>query len=143
MNLDKILSISGKPGLYELISRSKGGFIVKSLDTDKKTAVSMRQNISVLGEIAIFTYDDEIPLYKVFQKMAEKESNQAAIDHKSSSNELKSYFQEVLTEYDEDSVYVSNIKKVILWYNSLIEKGITEFEAEKVQEKEKEDDNAQ
>ena len=140
MNLDKVLSISGKPGLYELISRSKGGFIVKSMDTGKKTAVSMRHNINVLGEIAIYTYDDEIPLYKVFRNIAEKESNGKTIDPKSSSNELKSYFQEVLPEYDEERVYVSNIKKVLQWYNSLVDLGISEFEAEKAQEREEEEE---
>ena len=139
MNLDNVLSISGKPGLYELISKSKGGFIVKSLDTGKKTAVSMRQNINVLGEIAIYTYDDEIPLYKVLRNIAEKESNQKAIDPKSSSDELKSYFQEVLPEYDEDRVYVSNIKKILQWYNALIELNVTEFDAEKAQEREEEE----
>lgn len=139
MNLDKVLSISGKPGLYELISRSKGGFIVKSMDTGKKTAVSMRHNINVLGEIAIYTYDGEIPLYKVFRNIAEKESNGKTIDPKSSSNELKSYFQEVLPEYDEERVYVSNIKKILQWYNSLVDLGVTEFEAEKAQEREEED----
>lgn len=136
MNLDKVLSISGKPGLYELISKSKGGFIVKSIETGKKTAVSMRQNINVLGEIAIYTYDDEIPLYKVLRNIGEKESNKKAIDPKSSSDELKSYFQEVLPEYDEDRVYVSNIKKVLQWYNKLIELNVTQFDAEKAQERE-------
>ena len=139
MNLDKVLSISGKPGLYELISKSKGGFVVKSLDTGKKTAASMRQNINVLGEIAIYTYDDEIPLYKVLRSIAEKESNQKAIDPKSSSDELKSYFQEVLPEYDEERVYVSNIKKILQWYNALIELNVTEFDAEKAQEREEEE----
>ena len=139
MNLDKVLSISGKPGLYELISKSKGGFIVKSIETGKKTAVSMRQNINVLGEIAIYTYDDEIPLYKVLRKIGEKESNKKAIDPKSSSDELKSYFQEVLPEYDEDRVYVSNIKKVLQWYNKLIELNVTQFDAEKAQEREEEE----
>ncbi len=139
MNLDKVLSISGKPGLYELISRSKGGFIVKSMDSGKKTAVSMRHNINVLGEIAIYTYDDEIPLYKVFRNIAEKESNGKTIDPRSSSNELKSYFQEVLPEYDEERVYVSNIKKILQWYNSLVDLGISEFEAEKAQEREEEE----
>ena len=138
MNLDKVLSISGKPGLYELISRSKRGFIVKSMESGKKTAVSMRHNINVLGEIAIYTYDDEIPLYKVFNNIAEKESKGKTIDPKSTSNELKSYFQDVLPEYDEERVYVSNIKKVLQWYNSLIDLGISEFEAEKAQEREEE-----
>jgi len=136
MNLDKVLSISGKPGLYELISRSKGGFIVKSLNTGKKTAVSIRQNISMLGEIAIYTYEDETPLYKVFRNIAEKESNQKAIDPKSSSNDLKTYFQEVLPDYDDERVYVSNIKKVLQWYNTLIDLGVTEFVAEKAEERE-------
>ena len=140
MNLDEVLSISGKPGLFELISKSKGGFVVKSLETGKKTAVSMRHNINVLGEIAIYTYDDEIPLYKVLRNIAEKESNQKAIDSKSSSDELKSYFQEVLPDYDEDRVYVSNIKKILQWYNTLIDLNVTEFNAEKAQEREEEED---
>ena len=137
MNLDKVLSVSGKPGLYELISRSKGGFIVKSLDTGKKTAVSMRQNVNVLGEIAIYTYDEEVPLVNVLRNIAEKESHQKAIHPKSASKELKAYFQEILPDYDEDRVYVSDIKKILQWYNTLIDLGVTEFEAEKAEEKNK------
>ncbi|WP_417887221.1 DUF5606 domain-containing protein [Zunongwangia sp.] len=127
MKLDKILAISGKPGLYELSAQTRGGFIAKSILDGKKMAVNMRHNVSILSEIAIYTYTEEVPLGQVLQNIKEKEDGGEAISHKSSKNELESYFAEVLPEYDVDRVYISDIKKIIQWYNLLVKNGITDF----------------
>ena len=95
MGLDKILAISGKPGLYELTAQSRGGFIVKSIPEGKKMAVNIRHNVSLLSEIAIYTYTEEVPLAEIFEKMKEKENGGEAISHKSNKAELEKYFAEV------------------------------------------------
>ncbi|MCB7480840.1 DUF5606 domain-containing protein [Christiangramia sediminis] len=130
MGLDKILAISGKPGLYELTAQTRGGFVAKSMLDGKKIAVNMRHNVSILSEIAIYTYTEEIPLGEVFQKIKEKEDGGAAISHKSSKKELEDYFSEILPDYDEDRVYASDMKKIFQWYNILIENGFTDFSKE-------------
>lgn len=138
MKLDKILSISGKPGLFELKAQTRGGFIAESLLDGKKMPVSMQNNVSILSEIAIYTYTEEIPLREVMQKIYDKENGEKSIDHKSSKDQLTSYFEEVLPDYDQDRVYPSDIKKVIQWYNLLISKDITDFSDPKAEgEKEK------
>jgi hypothetical protein len=127
MKLDKVLSISGKPGLFELKAQTRGGFLAESFIDGKKIPVSMKNNVSILSEIAIYTYTEEIPLRLVFQKIFDKEEGKQSIDHKSSKKELTDYFSEILPEYDEERVYPSDIKKVLQWYNLLISKEITDF----------------
>ena len=127
MSLDKILSISGKPGLYELKAQTRGGFLAESLVDGKKISVSARHNVSLLSEIAIYTLSEEVPLRDVFTKIAEKENGGTAISHKSSKDELEEYFFNVMPDYDEDRVYASDIKKVVQWYNLLQKNGITNF----------------
>ncbi|RZT00354.1 DUF5606 domain-containing protein [Aquimarina brevivitae] len=127
MGLDKILAISGKPGLYELKTQTRTGFLAESLLDGKRLSVSLRHNVSVLSEIAIYTLSEEIPLREVFQKIFEKENGEKAISHKASKEELENYFSEVLPDYDEERVYASDIKKVIQWYNILQSKGLTDF----------------
>lgn len=128
MSLDKILSISGKPGLYELKAQTRSGFVAESLADGKKLSVSIQNNVSILSEIAIYTFTEEVPLREIFKRIQEKENGEKAISHKESKNKLESYFSEVLPDYDEDRVYVSDMKKVIQWYNILQAKGITDFE---------------
>ncbi|HSI70743.1 MAG TPA: DUF5606 domain-containing protein [Gillisia sp.] len=130
MGLEKILSISGKPGLYELTAQTRGGFVAKSITEGKKISVSVRHNVSLLSEIAVYTYTEEVPLGEVFQKIFEKEDGGEAIDHKASKKELEAYFAEVLPEYDVDRVYQSDIKKIIQWYNLLVSNGFTDFSKE-------------
>lgn len=127
MGLEKVLSISGKPGLYELTAQTRGGFVAKSITEGNKISVSVRHNVSLLSEIAVYTYTEEVPLGTVFQKMFEKEEGKQAIDHKASKKELESYFAEVLPDYDVERVYQSDIKKVIQWYNLLVSNGFTDF----------------
>lgn len=130
MSLDKILSITGKPGLYELKARTRAGFIAESLVDGKKQAVGAHNNVSMLSEIAVYTYTEEVPLREVFEKISKKANGAQTISHKASKNELEAFFTEVLPEYDEDRVYASDIKKIIQWYNLLINKGITDFSEE-------------
>jgi hypothetical protein len=127
MSLEKILSIAGKPGLYELLAQTRSGFLAKSLLDGRKVSVNGRQSVSLLSEIAIYTLSEEVPLGKVFEKIAEKEEGGPAIPHKSSTEELEAYFFEVLPDYDEDRVYISDIRKVIQWYNLLQRNGMTDF----------------
>lgn len=127
MKLDKVMSIAGKPGLYELKAQTRGGFVAESMLDGKKISVNLRHNVSLLSEIAIYTYTEEVPLREVFQKINEKENGGQAISHKESKAKLESYFREVLPDYDEDRVYSSDIKKILQWYNLLVSKGYTDF----------------
>ncbi len=128
MGLEKILSVAGKPGLYELITQTRSGFVAASLIDGKKISVGLKSNVSVLSEIAIYTLDEELPLREVFLKMQVKEkSGKTSISHKEDKIKLEEYFFEVLPNYDEDRVYASDIKKIINWYNILVDKGIADF----------------
>lgn len=120
MSLDKILSISGKPGLYKIVTQTRSGFVAESLLDNKRMTVNIHNNVSVLSEIAMYTLTEEVPLREVFKKVREKEDGkQTSISHKDSKDALEEYFFEVLPDYDEDRVYPSDIKKVIQWYNIL------------------------
>lgn len=123
MSLEKIIAISGKPGLYELISQTRGGFLVTALIDGKKQSISMQNNVSVLTEIAIYTYAEEVPLKNVLASIFEKEDGGQTISHKSSKKELEKFLREILPEYDEERVYPSDIKKIIQWYNLLQKHG--------------------
>ncbi len=136
MSLEKILSIAGKPGLYELKTQTRNGFLAESLVDGKKISVSGRHNVSLLSEIAIYTLTEEVPLGKVFSKISVKENGGPAINHKASKDELEEYFFGVLPDYDEDRVYASDIKKVVQWYNLLQKQGITAFMADDASEEE-------
>lgn len=133
MELDKIISVSGKPGLFNIVTQTRNGFLVESLLDGKKLSLNVKSNVSLLSEISIYTYSDEVSLASVFVAIAEKENKEKAISHKESKTALESYFREVLPEFDEDRVYASDIKKVIQWYNLLQEKGV-EFKLEEVKE---------
>lgn len=119
MSVEKVLAISGKPGLYELKIQTRSGFIAESLIDGKKLTVGLRSNVSLLSEISIYTETGELKLFEVFARIATKENNGPALDHKSTNNELLSYFGEVIPDFDRDRVYVSDIKKVLNWYNIL------------------------
>lgn len=138
MDLTKILSISGRPGLYKHVAQSRKGIVIESLADGSGSTAFPTEHVSSLQDIAIFTTGEDKPLYEVFQAIYRKEDGGLALSHKSSSNELKAYFEEVLPEYDQDRVYVSNIKRVLQWYNILQEKGLIDLESpedEKTEEK--------
>ena len=123
-----ILAISGKSGLYKLISRGKNNLIVEALDdTHRRMPAFATDRITSLADIAMFTETDDIPLMDVFENLkALEEGKKASVDpKKASSKELQDYFTKVLPEWDRDRVHVSDIKKLVSWYNILIEAGIT------------------
>ena len=120
MSLDKILSISGKPGLFQIVKQTRTGAVVESLIDNKRITVGAHSNISILSEIAIYTLAEEVPLREVLKKVKEKEGGKpTTISHKDSKDVLEEFFFEVLPDYDEDRVYPSDIKKVVQWYNLL------------------------
>ena len=127
--LKKIVSISGKPGLFKLISKGKNMLVLESLIDGKRSPALSRDKVISLGEIIIYTTDEDMPLGTVFMRIAEKEDKKpVAIDLKGDSNILRAYFAEVLPEYDEERVFASDIRKMLTWYNILVNGGITDFE---------------
>ncbi len=129
MNLDKILAISGKPGLYALKIQTRTGFVAESMLDGKKITVGLRSNVSLLSEISMYTNSEEKPLAEVMRNIAVKEDNGPALSHKEDNAKIVSYFKEILPDYDEDRVYVSDMKKVLNWYNQLQAKGLVSKEA--------------
>ncbi len=133
--LKGILSISGHSGLFKLVAESKNSIIVESLDTQKRMPVHSSAKVSALEDIAIYTYEGDTPLKDIFKAISDKEEGGAALTPKSSGKELKAYFSEVVPEYDDDRVYVSDIKKVLMWYNALQKKELLDFsEVEETEE---------
>lgn len=128
--LKGILAVSGQSGLYKLISQAKNSIIVESLIDGKRMPAYATSRISALEDISIFTEEGDVKLVDVFKSIYDKEEGGQAISHKSSGNELKSYFEGILPDYDRDRVYVSDIKKVYMWYNLLLDKNIFKFENE-------------
>ncbi|MGF7139004.1 DUF5606 family protein [Roseimarinus sediminis] len=128
--LKDILAISGQSGLYKVVSKGSKNLIVESLDNGRRFPAHSTNKIISLEDIAIFTQNGEVPLREVFKKIAEKEDFKAAIDPKSSGAVLKKYFETILPDYDQDRVYVSDIKKVLQWYNVLQQSDMLQFDDE-------------
>ncbi|WP_343330286.1 DUF5606 domain-containing protein [Polaribacter staleyi] len=124
MEFNKIIAVTGKPGLFQVISQSKNAVIAESLVEKKRVAINAAQNVSLLENIAIYTYEEDVPLLNIFTSMFEKTAGKEAMSHKESSNKLTAFFSEVLPGYDEERVYASNIKKVIQWFNILVKAGM-------------------
>lgn len=123
--LTKILSVSGKPGLYKLISTSKNLNIVESLLDGKRIPVYLTEKVVALSDVSIYTTEADMPLREVFQKIKEKENGEKTVlGSKSSNGEVFRYFEEILPNYDTEKVYASDIKKILNWYNILINSGI-------------------
>lgn len=124
MKIEEIITISGKPGLYQIISRSNNGLIAESLEDKKRFPVFASENVSAFSDISIYTSEDSVPLKDVFKKIHKKEKGGPAIDSNTDPNTLKAYMGEILPNYDKDSVYVSHIKKLVKWYNLLEKIGV-------------------
>lgn len=120
MVLKDIMAISGQPGLYRFIAQGKNAIIVEHLETKVRSSAFSSARVSSLEEISVFTTEEDMPLGKVLDKIFEKENGGPAIDYKSDPEKLKSWFEEVLPEYNKDKVYVSDIKKIAQWYNLLL-----------------------
>jgi predicted RNase H-like nuclease len=128
--LKGILAISGHSGLFKMVSNAKNALIVESLVDKKRMPAYATSKISALEDIAIFTYEGDVQLAEVFKNIKEKENGGKAVSHKASGNELKAYMEEVLPNYDQERVYVSDMKKVFQWYNLLQENNLLEEVAE-------------
>jgi hypothetical protein len=140
MKLKDILSISGKSGLYKYISQARNGIVVEAIEDGKRTTVPSSAKVSSLKDIAIFSEKDEIPLAEVFKKIYEKESGKETISHKSTPEVLKAYMESILPDYDKERVYVSDMKKLVMWFNILLSHNLlnpdeTDEEEEKDEEK--------
>ena len=129
--LKDLMAISGYGGLFKFVSQARNGVIVESIETGKRMNAFATMKVSALEDIAIYTEDKEIPLEEVFVSLHEYENGGEAISPKSDPDELKDYFSAVLPEYDRERVYVSDIKKVLTWYNLLLKYDLLNFEEEK------------
>lgn len=127
MELSEILAISGQPGLFKYVAQSQRGVIVESLLDGKRMNASATSRVSALTEISMFTEGDDIPLAEVFTRIYDHTGGKEAISPKSTPEQLKAAFAEVLPEYDRERVHVSDIKKCFSWYNILVGAGFTEF----------------
>lgn len=133
MNVDKILAISGKPGLFELKIQTRSGFVAESMIDGKRITVSMRSNVSLLSEISMYTHTQEKPLVEILRAIAIKENEGPAISHKEDNAKLLAYFKQIVPDYDEERVYPSDIKKVLNWYNMLQAKGLVYIDEPKIE----------
>lgn len=136
MKLKDILSISGQPGLYKFVAQASNGIIVESLADGKRSNARGSAKVSSLAEIAIYTDTDELPLSKVFEKMYEKTGGKETIDRNSTPDQMKALFADVIPDYDRDRVHVSDMKKMIAWFNILVKAGMSDFSVEETEETE-------
>ena len=128
MELKDLMAISVYPGLYRFISQGRNAVIVESLEDKKRMSAYSTSRIITLEEIAVFTENEELPLAEVLKKMYSHSAGKEAVSHKSHADEIRRYFEAVLPEYDRDRVYVSDMKKIIHWYNLLLKYGLLKFE---------------
>ena len=142
--LKTILSVSGKPGLYKMISQGKNLLIIESLKDKKRIPAYASDKIITLDTIEIYTNEDKVPLYKTLNNIKEKENlKQIPIDiSKTTPDELRAYLGEVLPDFDRKRVYPTDIKRLINWYNILVEAGITEFDPKEDAEAQQEKDES-
>jgi hypothetical protein len=140
--LKEILSISGKPGLFKLVSQGKNMLIVESLIDGRRIPAYTKDKVVSLGDIAIFTDNEEVPLAKVLEKVRMKENGAlSSIDSKSDNDKLRAYMTEILPDYNRDKVYPSDIRKLISWYNILIQAQLTDFSIEEKENKDAESES--
>lgn len=134
MFLDGILAIAGQPGLYKLVSKGKNNVIVESLTNGKRMPAFATSRISTLEDVAIYTEDEDIPLKEIFVNTFEKYNGEKVLQQKPNNDDFKKFMEEVLPDYDRERVYVSDIKKVANWYNTLIDHKIITAESIKAED---------
>jgi hypothetical protein len=132
MELQGIISISGRPGLFKIITQGKSNVIVESLIDKKRFPAFATEKISSIEDISIFTSEEDVKLTEVFSKLLDLNKGAEGINHKIEEKELRKNFKGLLPNYDEDRVYLSDIRKVFQWYNLLVKEGLL-----KIQEEEK------
>ncbi len=136
MNISGIISISGKPGLYKVVAQGKNNIIVESLNDKKRVPAYASDRISALEDISIYTYSEDKALSEIFDDIFKKENGSECISHKEDEAKLRVYMSEILADYDQERVYISDVKKIFMWYNLLHKAG----ELGKADEKEGETD---
>jgi hypothetical protein len=142
MDLNAILAISGKPGLFKLITQTKTGALVESLIDKRRMPAFSNEKISSLKDITIFTTTEDVPLIKVFQAIYKKENGGDCVDAKSNERDLREYMAEVLPEYDKDKVHTSDMKKLFSWYKILNDNKMIDLKEETENKEEvKEEEN--
>lgn len=130
MNLTGIISISGKPGLFKVVAQGKNNIIVESLEDKKRTPAYSTDRISALEDISIYTYDEDVSLKVIFKTIFDKEEGKETISHKEDKKKLENYLLEILPNYDQERVYISDVKKIFQWYNLLFKAGELKLEEE-------------
>jgi len=135
--LKTILSVAGRPGLFRLVSQGKNMLIVESLQTGKRGPVYAHDKVVSLGDIAIYTYNDEMPLSDIFETIKDKNESKA-VDVKAlgGDEKIREYFATILPDFDQDRVYTNDIKKVFSWYNQLIAAGFDKFKDDEIKKEE-------
>jgi hypothetical protein len=128
MNLESIISITGKPGLFKVLSQIKNGLIVESLIEGKRMPVHASDKVSALSDISIYTNDGDIPLADIYDRIHKKTAGKSAIDHKASPEELRAYLKELVEDFDQERVYNSDLKKLFQWFNLLAENGLLKLD---------------
>jgi hypothetical protein len=139
MDFTKIIVVSGKSGLFKVLSQSRSGFIAESLADGKKLPISASNKITSLADIIVFTETDEIKLVDVLKNMKEQTKGEQALNHKSPDTEIRDFFSLILPDYDKDRVYLSDMKKIVSWYNILQKNEMLLFE-EKIETEDKEEE---
>jgi len=136
MDLSQIISIAGKPGLFRIVNQSRGGVVVVSLQDGRKMAIGQTQRVSSLSDISIYTVEGDEPLKDIFAKIhAHTEGKEVDIDLKDQSA-LRDFLYEILPDHDDERVYASDIKKIVKWFNTLLEKDLLDFSDEETDKKE-------
>ena len=139
MELKDILTISGHPDLYKLVAQARNGIIVESLVNKKRMQAFASMRISNLQDIIIYTEDSEISFEDLLSIMFEKAEGKVTIDHKSKSEELKAYFTEILPDYNKQKVHISDMKKIVKWYNIIIQEELFDFSKKEEETEEKDE----
>jgi hypothetical protein len=135
MDLKEIMSVSGQSGLFRFISQGRNGIIVESFSDKKRSFINASSKVSSLEDIAIFTSEEEVPLKQVLKSIFEHENGGPAPDPKSTPQELKAFMEKILPTYDHEKVYVSDIKKLVTWYNTMLSLNMLSFEEEPAADK--------
>ena len=134
--VERFLSISGKPGLYRLVSQGKNMLIVENVATKKRMPAYNHDKVISLSDVAMYTTEGEVPLYNVFATIAEKNNNEPVDVKNMDNDELREFFAQYLPDYDRERVYTTDIRKLFQWYNTLIANGVTEFKDDEIKEDE-------
>ena len=131
MDLSNLVAVSGLSGIYKMAKNRKNGLILENIDTEKKKFYSSRKHqFTPLESISIYTYGDTVELHEVFATMRDQVETNPPVPHKSDNDTLREYFETILPSFDREKVFVSDIKRLIKWFNFLMERNLLEDKPE-------------